>query len=222
MVLGIDASGPGVAVGLVDIQSGGRTLADWYWQRPRSAGAYLISWIEQMSREFGVPEALAVGVGPGSFTGVRIAVTAAKILAWSWSIPIKGVSSLAAWASAAPAGARILVTTERRNQAFYGGLYFTGTSGPEAILDDFPVDGHLPEYFPTAQPIWVVGAIRDDPEWLARVGPLAKGLDDVALLGSNVARLGWRLGFSDDPITLAPAYLRGAAVGHSRNAMKPQ
>lgn len=43
-------------------------------------------------------EGIAVGVGPGSYTGIRIAVTAAKTLAWANDLPVVGISSLHALA----------------------------------------------------------------------------------------------------------------------------
>jgi len=43
-------------------------------------------------------QGITVGIGPGSYTGTRIAVTAAKTLAWAWEVPVVGISSLHALA----------------------------------------------------------------------------------------------------------------------------
>jgi tRNA threonylcarbamoyladenosine biosynthesis protein TsaB len=45
----------------------------------------------QMDSE--VPDRIAVGIGPGGFTGLRIAIAYAKSLAQAWNVPICGISS---------------------------------------------------------------------------------------------------------------------------------
>jgi len=77
-------------------------------------------------------DALAVGIGPGSFTGVRIGLAAARGLALSLGVPGAVVSTLAALAAGAPGA--LPVIDARRNEVF------TLVDGEPAVLA--PADVH--------------------------------------------------------------------------------
>lgn len=80
---------------------------------------------------------LAVGLGPGSFTGVRIGLATARGLALSLDLPGSGVSTLAALAAGAP-GALPVVDAKRRE-------VFTLVGGEPRVLtpQKLPLDGAL-------------------------------------------------------------------------------
>ncbi|WP_434756720.1 tRNA (adenosine(37)-N6)-threonylcarbamoyltransferase complex dimerization subunit type 1 TsaB [Paenibacillus amylolyticus] len=81
----------------------GRSLLEERNERAeRNHSVHVVPVMEQLlaasSTEPGQLDGIAVGIGPGSYTGIRIAVTASKTLAWAWDIPVAGVSSLQALA----------------------------------------------------------------------------------------------------------------------------
>jgi tRNA threonylcarbamoyladenosine biosynthesis protein TsaB len=81
-----------------------------------TAPVRVLEGIDSLLREAGVEarelDALAVGIGPGSFTGVRMGLAAARGLALALDIPVAGVSTLAALAAGAP-GAVPLIDAKR-------------------------------------------------------------------------------------------------------------
>jgi tRNA threonylcarbamoyladenosine biosynthesis protein TsaB len=82
-------------------------------------------------------DALAVGIGPGSFTGIRMALATARALSLALDIPAAGVSTLAALAAGAP-GALPVIDAKRRE-------VFSELDGSPVVVapGDLAVDGRL-------------------------------------------------------------------------------
>ena len=88
--------------GSVALMEGGKLLAEDYQNTGLTHSQTLLSMAEALLRHCGKSpkdvKAVAVAAGPGSFTGVRIGVAAAKGFAWGAQLPCCGVSTLEAMA----------------------------------------------------------------------------------------------------------------------------
>jgi tRNA threonylcarbamoyladenosine biosynthesis protein TsaB len=112
-VLAIDTSTATLAVA---VQNEAGQIFESNTQAERNHSIHMMKGIEDTLKKAGLTikdmELIAVGIGPGSYTGIRIAVTTAKTLAWSLNIPIVGVSSLAATALGSLASALFVQQAE--------------------------------------------------------------------------------------------------------------
>ena len=93
-VLAIDTSTSHGSVALLD---GGRVLLDEACISDRNHGCALVPLIERARDLAGRFDCIAIGLGPGSYAGVRIAIATAMGLAMATGARLVGIPSVAAW-----------------------------------------------------------------------------------------------------------------------------
>ncbi len=127
MVLGIDTASSDLAVavaGAGEVLSEGSVAPD-ETGRPRHARELMpaVEAVVEAAGGWSRISRVAVGVGPGTFTGLRIGVATARALAQAQALPIVGVSSLAALAAGvapevSPARSRLALIDAKRQEVF--------------------------------------------------------------------------------------------------------
>jgi len=167
-------------------------------------------------------ELVAVAVGPGSFTGLRIGVTTAKAFAYAVGAEVVGVDTLHAIAEQAPVACSPAWTIidAQRQELFAAKFASDGKSEPRRLVDT---------------------AIVSQSEWLERLhpgdrvsGPALKRVRPflpahIAIvpeelwqpMADAVGKLAWRryvAGERDDVWKLAPLYLRPSAAEEKRRS----
>jgi tRNA threonylcarbamoyladenosine biosynthesis protein TsaB len=139
LVVGFDTATPAVSVALHD---GERVVSEAFAADGRRHGELLAPMIAKVMADAGASRAdltaVAVGVGPGPYTGLRVGVVTARVLGAVLGIPVHGVCSLDVIAAAAvdrvAPGGEFLVATDARRKEVYWARYDAGgarLSGPQ-------------------------------------------------------------------------------------------
>ena len=180
MLLAFDIATPSVSVALHD---GTDVVAELTSTHTMKHGEQLAPLIDRVMADAGIVRqgltAIAVGVGPGPFIGLRVGLVTARTLGFVLEIPVYGVCTLDVLAvEAVDTGAVIgdfVVATDARRKEVYlasydeGGNRLTGpvVDRPDALATDAQAVGEgallYPDHFPTA-----VGPTRPGAGWLAR------------------------------------------------------
>jgi len=195
-ILGIDSATPLASIAVVD---DARVLAE---ARSETTGhrADLLVLIDRVCREAGVApgelDAIAIGAGPGSFTGLRIGMATAKGIAFAAGKPLWAVSSLAALASLVDKPLVTAVLDARRGEIYAGVYRRTGgvptLDGEERVMP--PID--LPAFAWRGDDIST--SVGDLEGLDVRATPTGAAVAQLALAGSRV----------DVLVGGAPTYIR--------------
>jgi tRNA threonylcarbamoyladenosine biosynthesis protein TsaB len=108
---------------------------------PRRHAELVLPMAESLLAEAGITrrqlDGIAMGRGPGAFTGVRLAVSVAQGLALALDIPVVPVSSLAALAMQAPRnGAPVLAAIDARRAEIYAGAFSVEMKGITPLMGE--------------------------------------------------------------------------------------
>ncbi|MEM6331375.1 MAG: tRNA (adenosine(37)-N6)-threonylcarbamoyltransferase complex dimerization subunit type 1 TsaB [Planctomycetota bacterium] len=175
----------------------------------RSLAPALHKLLQQSGWRLEQLDAVAVTVGPGSFTGLRLGVTSAKALAYAAAAVCVPVNTLAVLAAQAGGAAGWAVLDAHRGELFAAPFAGPGLTGEVEILAEAAWLGRLAEGDTVTGP--VLGRLRDrlppgvtsaDPaDWLPKAETVAKLATAAVEAGDTVS-----------PFELLPDYYRPSAA----------
>ena len=221
----LEASASAASCALLE---GERVAGEFYVNIPQTHSQTLLPMAQELLRTCGVSpgdlDFFAVTRGPGSFTGLRIAIAAVKGMALAAGKPCVGVSTLEALARnlAGFEGSAAAVMDARCAQV-YAGLFSLGGGGIQRLSEDeaVAIQDLAPRLAALEKPVFLVGdgarlcynkllenppSGADPRDWL-RLAPPHLLFQRAAAAGA-AALAAWERGEGMDCGALAPVYLR--------------
>lgn len=155
MIFGLDTSTSWLSLAL---RQDGRSLAHSHELLIKRHNEAILPALERLLAQVGKPPnalaGIAVGMGPGSFTGVRVGIATALGLAQALGVPVVGISSFLAVAAGSGAD-RVLVVADALKEMAYAAAFQMGSRGWETVLPEQLCDpADLPNQLPAGP--WAV------------------------------------------------------------------
>jgi tRNA threonylcarbamoyladenosine biosynthesis protein TsaB len=228
IVLGIDTSGYVNAVGLTD---GGRVLADASFPARTDSLEQIVANIDGVLKSAGLTQdnvqGIGVGLGPGSWTGIRVGVTVGKMLSFASGKPVCGVPTLEALACAVKERLRPVyaVISVGAGDAVYAARYCVTDIETKREGDYFTGDINSLAALITEPCIITGTGVLAYAQQIACASGVAVQSIEAKPGGASVAILAARRlarGESDDALSLTPLYLKESTAKVFVNKYKPE
>ncbi|MBR6412574.1 MAG: tRNA (adenosine(37)-N6)-threonylcarbamoyltransferase complex dimerization subunit type 1 TsaB [Alphaproteobacteria bacterium] len=133
VILALDTTENSISVALIETD---KVLAHQYQEMERGQGEALIPMIQEVlkkaKRDFKKVTKVAVAVGPGSFTGVRIGLATARGIGLALNIPVAGITSFEA--AALETKGKVLVVLDTKRGDFFTQTFQDGNPVEEAVI----------------------------------------------------------------------------------------
>jgi tRNA threonylcarbamoyladenosine biosynthesis protein TsaB len=221
-ILVMDTSTERAAIALAT-DTGGLYVSVTEKETVRRHGRDLIPRIGSLLKEAGLRardlHGVAVGLGPGSYTGLRVGVTAAKTLAYASGAGLIGFNSLHAVGRNAPAEVlRVSVLADAQRGDVYVADLFRTAPGSPLLPSGNTVIESVPDWLARQEPgVLVLGPALTVPRIRAAIPDEFITPDPTPYYphGDRLAELArdlWASGRRDDPWLLEPWYLRRSAA----------
>lgn len=205
--------------GVLAVGVAGRLLSETRFEARKGHTTWLMPQLDSMLKDLGLSPSdvdyVAVGVGPGTFTGVKVGVACAKAVAMALDRPVAAMSTLEIVARSAPPTADLVLSTiDARRGQYYAAAYRREEGVLERATDYLCLEpaGIARALAPFAfEELAVFGEVFEVlPVALGRRGRVVRsenhypeGGELIALAHSIIA-----LGQTTDAVSLSPVYLK--------------